>query len=395
MKTFIRSLAFILSLILVFSTIGVFAADSGRDDLRFNSDGEFRILLLADPQDDEDLEQTTTAIISEALDKCKPDLVVYLGDNTVADGYDNQIAAIKAVTAPVIERGVPFAIVFGNHDEEHGVSKETLLEVYRSLGCLTYDASPELHGCGTCNLPILSSDGSSIAFNLWLIDSGMYNTDEGASGYDYVHPDQLDWYKRTAASLAAQNGGKVVPAINFQHIVIPEIYDKLNVKLPFSLGELTKDTLGNHYSILPVFSRLNGYWLEFPCPPDVYDGQLDAWVETGDVIAAFHGHDHNNSYNVNIDGVDIVNVPSCGCNSYSVDITRGVGLVTLYEDDPTAYDYDLVNMYDLALEDGSVISSVEGGKSKAYYGFIKVLDKLVSVFFAVSRLYYKIFPEIL
>ncbi len=181
--------------------------------------------------------------------------------------------------------------------------------------------------------------------------------------------------------------------MNFQHIVIPEIFDKINVTLPFSLGPLSENRNGKSYSLLPVFTRLNGYWLEVPCPPNVYDGQLDAWVETGDVIAAFHGHDHNNSYNVNIQGVDVINVPSCGCNSYSKDITRGCGLVTLHEDDPAGYEYKLINMYDLALADGSAIPTAEGGRSRAYYGLVKAVDSVIQVMFKMFSIFYKIFPN--
>lgn len=362
--------------------------------LKFRDDGTFKIMLFADPQDDEDLEETTTAIMCEALDKYTPDLVVYLGDNTVADGYENQYKAIEAVTKPVVDRGIPYSLVFGNHDEEHNVSKEQLLEIYQSFGnCLTYDAAPEITGCGNCNLPIYSSDGAKIAFNLWMIDSNMYNSDPEVGGYDYVHEDQLEWYKATAAALAEENGGEPIPAMDFQHIVIPEIFDELYVELPKSLGDLSENRNGKSYSKLPVFTRLNGYWLEVPCPPNCYDGQLDAWLEVGDVIAEFHGHDHNNSYQVNIEGVDVINVPSCGCNSYSVDISRGAGLITLHEDDVKNYDYELINIFDLALAKDSAIPNVDGGKSKAYYALLKVVDAVVQAMFKVFGLFYKIFPE--
>ncbi len=394
MKRTYRVLAAVLAALLLFPFASAFAADAPADGLRFRDDGTCKIMLFADPQDDEDLEETTEAIICEALDKYSPDLVVFLGDNTVADGYDNQKKAIEAIINPVAEREIPYSIVFGNHDEEHNVSKEALLEIYQSLGnCLTYDAVPELSGCGNCNLPIYSADGSRMVFNLWMIDSGMYNSDPAVGGYDYVHEDQIAWYKETAAALAAENGGKPVPAMDFQHIVIPEIFDELYVELPRSLGKLSENRNGKSYSLLPVFTRLNGYWLETPCPPNVYDGQLAAWVETGDVIAEFHGHDHNNSYQVNIEGVDVINVPSCGCNSYSKDISRGCGLITLNEKDPTNYSYELINMYDLALEKDSAIPSVEGGRSRAYYALVKTVDAFVQAMFKVFRVFYKVFPE--
>ena len=395
MKRFCKVTALLLALSMLFALVPTGFAMPGADDqLRFREDGTFKIMCFADPQDDENLEETTAALIREALDKYEPDLVVFLGDNTVANGYDNQYKAIEAVTKPIVDRGIPYTLVFGNHDEEHGVSKEELLSIYQSFGnCLTYDAAPEISGCGSCNHIIYSSDGSRMVFNLWMIDSGMYNSDPEVGGYDYVHEDTLAWYKETAAAIADQNGGEVVPAFDFQHIVIPEIFDKLNVELPFSLGKLSENRNGKSYTLLPVFTRLNGYWLEVPCPPNVYDGQLDAWLEVGDVIAEFHGHDHNNSYNVNIKGVDVINVPSCGCNSYSVDISRGCGLITLHEDAPKAYDYELIRMFDLALDKDSAIPDAEGGNNRAYYAMIKVLDTLVQGIFKVFSPFYMLFPD--
>lgn len=382
MKLSERILALFLAVCLLATVSAVYPAASGESSLRFGNDGKFKIMLFADSQDDEDLEQTTTELMREAIAKLSPDLIIYLGDNTVAKGYDNQKKAIEAVTLPTREAGVPFAIVFGNHDEEQGVEKEDLLDIYRALGCLTYDADPCLHGCGNCNLPVLSSDGTRTAFNLWLIDSGSKGEyPDGYHDYDWVHEDQLEWYKATAAELKAANGGKVVPAMNFQHIIIPEIYDAVHIKVPFSNDKLTYDYCGNSYFKLPVFTRLNGYWLEECCPPRIYDGQLDAWVETGDVIAAFNGHDHNNTLNVNIKGIDIVNVPTVGCNSYSKYVSRGVGLITLDENHPTDYEYKLYPLYGFALDPNSSIPDCEGGKTRAFYFLVLIADMLVQTIF--------------
>lgn len=381
-----RFIALVVSIIMIIISVPtVFAADKKDAMLKFNSDGKFKIMLFADLHEDGTADEVQGIMMREALDRYRPNLVIYLGDNTTADYYSEQYKAIEKITAPVRERNIPYAMVFGNHDGECDTSKEELLKIYQEFDCLTYDAEPSIYGCGNCNIPVMSSDAQKTVFNLWLIDSGSVNTDEGASGYDYVHKDQLEWYKKTAEKLKEENGGKLVPAFDFQHIVIPEIMDKLHVELPFSLGSASRQRLGKSYSLLPVFTRLNGYWLEECCPPDVYDGQLDAWKETGDVIAEFHGHDHNNSYNVNIDGIDIVNVPSVGGGSYSKDVSRGAGLITLYENDIENYDYEIVHMYDLALMKNSEITNSQGAESKAYYFFVKLLDKFVSNFFSLIR----------
>jgi predicted phosphodiesterase len=63
--------------------------------------------------------------IRQILDIEKPDLVVLTGDQVHHDVLDTKTALFKVV-APIIERSVPFAAVFGNHDSEgaHALSRK-------------------------------------------------------------------------------------------------------------------------------------------------------------------------------------------------------------------------------------------------------------------------------
>lgn len=377
MKLAKKILAVAMAMLMLTATFALSAsADFSDYVLRFDNEGKFKIMIFADSQDNEDLEETTAQLMREALDTYTPDLVVYLGDNTVASGYENQAKAIESIVTPCVERDVPFTLVFGNHDQENGVEKEVLLAEYQKYdGCLAYDADPSLYGCGNHNLPILASDGLGIAFNLWFIDSG--STDEENGGYDYVRQDQIDWYKNTAATLAALNGGEVVPAISFQHIIVTEAYEALGMtKIPVGIDDWTYD--GQSYLPIPDFGAYTGYVFEPPCPSYTNGGQMDAWLETGDVMATFYGHDHTNDFTTNYEGIDITTVPTVGCNSYSNDINRGVGLITLDENDLSTYEYEALRMYDFALAEGSQILDCDGALSKIGYQFNKFLDEILT-----------------
>lgn len=355
-------------------SVAVYADDASA--LRFNSDGQFKIMIFADSQDNEELEETTTQLMTEALAKYTPDLVVYLGDNTVSGSYETHYTGIEAILAPTIKAGVPFAVVFGNHDQENvGGDKESLLEAYKEIGgelCLTYDAAPEIYGCGNSNLKILSSDGKNTAFNLWFFDSGstLVLDDGSRDGYDYIRKDQIEWYEKTETALKAANGGKTVPSMAFQHIIVPDIYKAIySIELPFETDGYTYE--GVTYLPVPSFSKYNGIILE-PCSPSYRnEGQFDAWVEHGDVIAMFCGHDHINDFQTEYQDIGIVNVPTVGGNAYHDNISRGVGLITLDEKDLTTYEYEMLYMFNLALEEGSQIPEVEGGRSRFYYRVVK------------------------
>ncbi len=387
MKSFKKAFA-VLMAVLMLSTAFIMSASAASitdSILRFDEEGKFKIMIFADSQDDETLEETTAQLMREALDAHSPDLVVFLGDNTVADGYENQAKAIEAIVTPCVEREIPFTLVFGNHDQEQGVEKEVLLREYQKYpGCLAYDAVPSLYGCGNHNLPIFNSKGLGIAFNLWFIDSGTSVAELG--GYDYVREDQIQWYKDTAATLKVLNGGNTVPAIHFQHIIVTEAYEALGMmEIPFGIKDFTYDNQA--YLPVPNFGAYTGYIFEPPCPSYINGGQMAAWLETGDVIATFYGHDHVNDFTTSYEGIDITTVPTVGCNSYSNDINRGVGLITLDENDLTTYSYEALRMYDFALAEGSKIPECEGALSTFEYMFYKVIDQFLTALHKMASIF--------
>lgn len=194
-------------------------------ELRFNKNGEFKILLIADAQDTDEPQKETTDIIKYAIERTAPDLIVLLGDNT-AGNFDGVTPArtqkaVHKLLEPICEKNIPFALVFGNHDHEglmhkcgftEKQAKEFILEEFRKCPlCLAVKGEPQ-SGVGTYNLPVLSSDSSKTAFNLWLVDSGTYD-DNG--GYGFVKPDQNEWYIKKSNELKMQNGGVPVPSFYF------------------------------------------------------------------------------------------------------------------------------------------------------------------------------------
>lgn len=322
------SLSVVLSLVFTVAFSLYTPANAAFDGkLRFDSDGKFKILVFADCQDDDSPYQKMIDLINDALDNEKPDLVVFTGDNVVVSSESKFKTGAQKIIQPLIDRGIPYAYTFGNHDDEYGVSKEYMHSVYSSLGyCLTYDADPSLNGFGNCNIPIYSSDGSEIAFNLWMIDSLTY----GDGGYDHVREDQIQWYKETSIALENQVGHKV-NSIMFQHIALPEIYNLLTES---STG--TKSYLGKKYS-QNLNSNASGYLGEFPCPPAVNGGQFDALLERGDVLGVVTGHDHSNSFHGKYKGIGFLQMPGITFESYGDKNCRGYGVIELDERDTSTY----------------------------------------------------------
>ena len=337
------------AVMLIAAASPAFAAVDNNDVLRFNKDGKFKIMQISDTQDIDVPREATIMFIEKALDAEKPDLVVFTGDQLAGgkiDTAEGVYAGIKAILQPVVDRGIPFTVVFGNHDNDDGcpVSRDEQFAYYQTFpGCLAYDAVPEMYGTGTHNLPIYASEGSETKFNLWMIDSNDYDRVNG--GYDYVHQDQIDWYEKTSKALEEKEG-HLVPSIAFQHIIVPEVAELL-VDSPFS-GEnaISKVINGENKLLMLKPGKASGILLEFPCPSNTNSGQFASWKERGDVIAASFGHDHINTFIGNVDGIDLVMCPGVTFQSYGRYITRAVRIFELDENDPWSYDTHLYKFTD-------------------------------------------------
>ncbi|MDR1630513.1 MAG: metallophosphoesterase family protein [Oscillospiraceae bacterium] len=339
MKKVLAAVLSLCMMLLVF--VPAYAADENtQTQLKFNDDGEFKIIQFADTQDDVFPSKAMLTLMEKVCEELKPDLVVFSGDNVSQAIAPLNRAAIRQLIAPIAKLGIPYAYTFGNHDAENDVSKQTQHKYYMENGnCLTYNADDSLHGFGNCNLPILSSDGEDIAFNLWMIDSNMYHPD---GGYDIVYPDQMEWYETTSIALEEQAGHKV-PSLVFQHIVPPEIFDYLE-PAPEGTTESTKYHTGRDGSFLMRFKAdapVNGgfFLQEFPCPTNFNTNEVEVMAQRGDVLGIAFGHDHVNNYIVSMEnGIDLIQTPGMSYQSYGNDNVRGFRMFTLNENDPWSYE---------------------------------------------------------
>lgn len=359
-------ISILLTILFMFGAIPTFAAENegASSNMKFDKNGNFRILIIADTQDSLNTRQETIDLMNAALDKTKPDLVVFTGDNIhgpdwkLAHSKSRTTKAIEHVMKPVVSRNIPYCIVFGNHDDEGGISKEYQMELYQSLGnCLSVKGE-NIKGCGNYNIPIQSSKSNKNVFNLWFIDSGSYNTDKNIdSFYDFVGTDQIEWYENKSNALKEENGGVPMPSLLFQHIAVPEIFDLLTEVPEGTENAVEKN--GKYYILNSDITT--GTMGEAPCPPNYNNGQFESWKKQGDIIAAFFGHDHVNDFSGTVDGIDMVYTPGAGFYIYGNGPEHGVRVVDVKEDD-LSYTTELLYYKDL------VGNTVYGGDYLWYEG---------------------------
>lgn len=319
--------------------------------LHFN-DGKFKIMQIADIQENYPVNQDTIKLISLALDKEKPDLVVLTGDQIQAysgcyikDGERKVREVINSFVTPMEERRIPFCITYGNHDDDGSVSKDTQTEFYKSYSCSRFGTPRCEDDKATYSLQIFSSDKAKEIFNLYLIDS---NKKEPDGSYSPVKKEQIEWYRSERERLK-KNTGTYLPSFVFQHIPVPEFYDiliKCKKKEKGSV-EAFKSRKNTFWKLSDKAIADGGFMHESPAVPEINNGQFDALKEKGDIIGLFVGHDHINSFVADKDGIDLGYCQGAGFNTYGPGKKRGVRIYVLDENNIRNYNTYTVTMGEL------------------------------------------------
>lgn len=244
-------------------------------ELRFNKQGQFKIVQFTDVHFKYKNPASDAALkcISEVLDAEHPDLVVFTGDVIYAPPAD---AGMQTVLQLVSNRKIPFVVTFGNHDDEQGMTRAQLYDIIRKMPCnLLPDRGTSLSPDYV--LTVKASSGSKEAALLYCMDSGSYSPlKKEVDGYAWFTFDQIDWYRKQSAAYTARNNNQPMPALAFFHIPLPEY----------------NEAAADENAIL------RGTRMEKACAPKLNSGMFAAMKESGDVMATFVGHDHDNDYAV-------------------------------------------------------------------------------------------------
>ena len=295
--------------------------------LQFRSDQRFKIVQFTDIHwhNGEEPDRQSAALIARVAKTESPDLIVLTGDILAGGGCEDAAESLRQVVQTVEACGVPWAAVFGNHDDEGTADRHELMAIMsESPLSLTQPGPAEIPGVGNYVLSIQSFKENVPAAVLYFIDSGSYaQTDIG--GYDWIKREQIAWYLQESARITA-GAGNPLPALAFFHIPIPE------------------------YDEVWDFHTCYGVKYENVCAPQVNTGFFAAMHEAGDVMGTFVGHEHVNDFWGDLHGIRLCYGRASGYNTYGREgFPRGARVIALQEGERQFETW-------LHLDDGTVVA---------------------------------------
>jgi len=296
--------------------------------LKFRSNQHFKIVQFTDIhwQNGEAPDQQSAKLMTQIAKAEAPDLIVLTGDILSGGGCADAADSLRQVIETVDACGVPWAAVFGNHDDEGSADRHALLAVMQESELSLSEPGPEeIPGVGNYVLPIQNSEEDVSTAVLYFIDSGSYApTDIG--GYDWIRREQIIWYLQESAKFTAE-AGHPLPALAFFHIPIPE------------------------YDEVWDFHTCYGVKYENVCAPRVNTGFFAAMHEAGDVMGTFVGHEHVNDFWGDLHGIRLCYGRATGYNTYGREgFPRGARVIQLKEGERQFETW-------LHLDDGTVVRS--------------------------------------
>ncbi len=259
-----------------FKKLTLAKANEKKTNLRFNSNGEFKILQFTDTHVSFEGRDAENLGIFKYLDKIiqieKPDLVMLTGDIASKD-YTQKVYPLFLEV--FVKHKVKWAAVLGNHDSKDVSNRNDIAKMLEGLPyCMNTCEAENIAGSTNFILPVYGKSEKTEAL-LYCMDTHSYSTMEPkVKGYAWFDISQINWYMSQSKQYTSENGKIPLPALAFFHIPLPEYDYAWNEEKISRIGEKREKI----------------------CCPDINTGMFSAMLMSGDVMGTFVGHDHNNDF---------------------------------------------------------------------------------------------------
>ncbi|KAJ5494680.1 hypothetical protein N7463_010767 [Penicillium fimorum] len=292
---------------------------AGDQTLRFTENGTFQISVFNDLHfaEDDEADNKTIGVMRSVLSSENVQLVVLNGDliSGEATQSSNSSLYVDRIVAPLVDRGLPWASTYGNHDSEVNLNPEEMFhqEIKYENSLTQRRVLNSTAGITNYYLPVFPHEGSNDntpAFILWFFDSqgGHYaltEKEDGKSGarQTWVDHSVVEWFQKANANITSTYG-KAIPSLAFVHIPVHAMraFQKSGVS-PINEPGINGERVQEQ-----GYDADSGYHSQdFPF--------ISALLNTTGMAATFSGHDHDNDWCFKWDGkLSGLNVTGNGMN---------------------------------------------------------------------------------
>ena len=318
--------------------------------LNKQKDKDFVVLNLSDPQlsvnewqeghlNRRRLEYT----LAQLMERVKPDLITVSGDLSWS-GMDLAYERMGELLNGV---GVPWAIVWGNHDNQGGPEYiEGIVENYSKLSNFLYESGDKAMGNGNYVI-LIKEDGENgkpvTAFVMMDTHNKEPYIDENGEEkktWARLLPPQVQWFKEQTDMLKEMGCGDAtlithIPIYVYRNAsaeAFKEGIDKKAITVEESYGDTCwnegyTDSVGVEYEVVSNY------------PVD--EGAFDVIKEGGIVRHVIAGHDHINNWIINYEGVKLVYALKIGPGCYWRPVLNGGTVMKINENGV----YDIYHEY--------------------------------------------------
>ena len=296
---------------------------------------DFKILNLSDPQlDKNDWKEDAVGqkmlryTVDELIKRVQPDLITISGDIS----YGTQYESYRAFGDMLDAYGIPWAPVWGNHDDQAGPEAvQQVVDEYLKRPLCVYESGDPVLGNGNYVIAIEDEATGKTVEGLIMMDSHdrvPYTKPDGTTmeAWAKLIPEQLDWYAERIAELDANGCHDTTLIMHIPHFGYHTAWDAArgggcdpeSMKFadsfdPAHWNEGYRDSFGLRRE--PICSYVED------------EGALEVFERLGSTHHVVAGHDHINNFVINYHGIKHVYATKTGRGCYfNADLSGGTVL---------------------------------------------------------------------
>jgi len=257
--------------------------------------------------------------LKQLFEKVKPDLVTLSGDIA----WCGDCEALELAACSLDRFGVPYALVWGNHDQDGGTEKlPASEEVLKKHPLFLYERGPE--GLGFGNYLIAIEEEGKIVHSLIMMDSHDHARCFDSEGKEIfawgntpawgkLYPEQIEWYCEQIKGLKEMGCPSSSLIMHIPCFAYREAFDSAFKPQPekITIADSYKKEYWNE-----GFEGSFGVKYEGICSYPADDGVFDAILKESHTKNVIVGHDHVNCFSIPYKGVRLTFAVKTGAGCY-------------------------------------------------------------------------------